>query len=105
MKKRTLFFGVITLSLLSSCKKSIIRNTCIEADKTTVRIEEIITVSNCGDRELPNSKLDWGDGTERESGLDGTHKYGTAGYYEIRIFLNDRELNDGTLRIPVYVNE
>jgi plastocyanin len=65
-------------------------NACIEPDKYTAAVNDVITVTNCGEA-LPSQvtmTLDWGDGSKATSGATGTHKYSKAGTFTIKLMAN-----------------
>ena len=71
MKKAALFLGLVTLLILSSCKKNV--TSCIELDKSSVSTGQSITFTSCSENELsydwivtgpdaaPENNLRWSD--------------------------------------------
>jgi len=89
--RKIILASLLLASINVGCSKYGQRGTaCISADKTTVVLNETVTISNCGD-ELPSDMvdvtIDWGDGTI-DNGQVGSHAYSAAGTYEIRLMLN-----------------
>lgn len=111
--KKLILILLLTLTVLSSCKKDSLRNgdACISANKTITTLNEQITISNCGDALPPEhvvTSLDWGDGTETD-GQTGTHTYNTAGTYTVRLLLNGEyaadvaEVDENKVKIQITV--
>jgi hypothetical protein len=98
MKSSKIIILSMCLFSLSSCLKDLrpSRDACISVDKTTAKISELITISNCGS-DLPleyvSPTIDWGDGNE-STGQVGTHNYSTAGTYVIKLKLNGSFASD-----------
>lgn len=91
MKKIVLII-LISISV-SGCKKERGRgnsNPCISADKTTMSVNQTISISNCGS-ELPTqyvaAEINWGDGS-KSSGQTGSHTYNATGTYSIKLMMN-----------------
>ena len=90
---RTLTLILICTIALFSYKKSNRRATvdlCLSVSKTTVAINESISVSSCGDTppsDYVDADIDWGDGTIT-SGISGAHSFSEVGEYTIRLLLN-----------------
>lgn len=88
--KKLILISLIALFGVSSCTKWERGEICTSVDKTNIQVNEIITVSSCGN-EPPaayvETEVDWGDGTST-SGLSGSHEYSSSGTYYIKILLN-----------------
>lgn len=88
--RKIFLISLIALFIVSSCTKWERGEVCTSVDKTSIQINEKVTVSSCGD-EPPaayvETEIDWGDGTTT-SGLSGSHEYSSTGTYYIKILLN-----------------
>ncbi len=96
---------ILVVVLLSSCTKALLNRLCIEVDKTTVKVGEQIKVSNCENRTPPNVDIDWGDGSEKSSGLDNTHTYSKEGTFTIKVLYKDEEVDRDELRKVITVTK
>lgn len=86
--KKILLISTIAI-VLASCSKERKGEVCTSVNKSSIQINEKVTVSSCGDTPPPyvEAELDWGDGTVT-SGFSGSHEYTTTGTFYIKVLMN-----------------
>lgn len=96
MKTITVVVLSIALGAILSCRKPGDIDGCISVDKDSANVNEVITVSNCGES-LPSRvtiTLNWGDGSKETSGQTGSHSYSQSGTYTIKVMANGDPISE-----------